>query len=402
MIWREHYNHPAAWDTSFNLLSVPDMLLARAEEMPLAQLIDFMGRKYSYADVASAARRVAKGLLARGMRKGDRVGLFLPNVPHYVAAYYGAMMMGAIVVNSCGGHEARAALKHRAADAHRDGRRILIFPEGALANIGEKYRYRSGVWHLYRDFDMPVVPLATNLGLFWPQEKFEKHPGTATLEFLEPIPTGLPKDEFLVRLEAAVEARTAELIAEATGNPVTPAVRVLAPDELDLAIDGPGFFQVARPDGTIMYTRNGSFKRDNVGNLVTGDGDQLTPVITIPSGALKIDIGQDGTVSVLLPGVTQASQVGQIQLVRFDNPSGLVSMGNNLFLDSFASGPALQGTGGFSTGFGTLQQGFLESSNVNLAEEMVNMIIAQRSYEINSKTIQASDEMMQVANNLRR
>jgi flagellar basal-body rod protein FlgG len=173
-------------------------------------------------------------------------------------------------------------------------------------------------------------------------------------------------------------------------------------NELDLAIDGPGLFQVARPDGTIMYTRNGSFKRDNVGNLVTGDGDQLTPVITIPSGALKIDIGQDGTVSVLLPGVTQASQVGQIQLVRFDNPSGLVSMGNNLFLDSFASGPALQGTGGFSTGFGVIQQGFLESSNVNLAEEMVNMIIAQRSYEINSKTIQASDEMMAIANNLRR
>jgi len=173
-------------------------------------------------------------------------------------------------------------------------------------------------------------------------------------------------------------------------------------NELDLAIDGPGLFQVARPDGTIMYTRNGSFKRDNVGNLVTGDGDQLTPVITIPSGALKIDIGQDGTVSVLLPGVTQASQVGQIQLVRFDNPSGLVSMGNNLFLDSFASGPALQGTGGFSTGFGVIQQGFLESSNVNLAEEMVNMIIAQRSYEINSKTIQASDEMMAIANNIRR
>ena len=107
-------------------------------------------------------------------------------------------------------------------------------------------------------------------------------------------------------------------------------------NDLDLAIDGAGFFQVARPDGTIMYTRNGSFKRDNVGNLVTGDGDQLTPVITIPSGALKIDIGQDGTVSVLLPGVTQASQVGQIQLVRFDNPSGLVAMGGNLFLDSFA------------------------------------------------------------------
>ncbi|MEX5214345.1 MAG: flagellar basal-body rod protein FlgG [Nitrospiraceae bacterium] len=173
-------------------------------------------------------------------------------------------------------------------------------------------------------------------------------------------------------------------------------------NDMDVAIDGPGFFQVSRPDGTIMFTRNGAFKRDNVGNLVTGDGDLLNPVITIPSGALKVDIGQDGTVSVLLPGVTQASQVGQIQLVRFDNPSGLVAMGNNLFLDSFASGPAIQGIPGFSTGFGLIQQGFVESSNVNLAEEMVNMIIAQRSYEINSKTIQASDEMMAIANNIRR
>jgi flagellar basal-body rod protein FlgG len=173
-------------------------------------------------------------------------------------------------------------------------------------------------------------------------------------------------------------------------------------NELDTAIDGPGFFQVSRPDGTIMYTRNGSFKRDNVGNVVNGDGDLLTPTITIPSGALKIDIGQDGTVSVLLPGVTQASQIGQIQLVRFDNPSGLMAQGNNLFLDSFASGPPLQGVPGFSTGFGLIQQGFLESSNVNLAEEMVNMIIAQRSYEINAKAIQAADEMMSMANNLRR
>lgn len=173
-------------------------------------------------------------------------------------------------------------------------------------------------------------------------------------------------------------------------------------NDMDVAIDGPGFFQVARPDGTIMYTRNGSFKRDNVGNLVTGDGDVLNPVITIPSGALSMSIGQDGTVSVLLPGVTQASQIGQIQLTRFDNPAGLVAVGNNLFLDSFASGPPTQGTPGFSTGFGSIQQGFLESSNVNLAEEMVNMIIAQRSYEINSKAIQASDEMMQIANNLRR
>ena len=140
--------------------------------------------------------------------------------------------VGAIVVNNCGGREARDALKHRAADAHAEGRKILIYPEGNLAKVGEKYRYRSGVWHMYRDFDMPVVPVATNLGLFWPGEAFRKNPGTATLEFLEPIPTGLDKAEFLQRLEAAVEGRTAELVAEATGQPVTPAVLVPTPDEV--------------------------------------------------------------------------------------------------------------------------------------------------------------------------
>ena len=140
--------------------------------------------------------------------------------------------LGAIVVNSCGGREARDALKNRGADAHRQGRKILIYPEGHLAKTGEKFRYRSGVWHMYRDFDMQVVPLASNLGLFWPQEKYEKHPGTATLEFLDPIPTGLGKEEFLNRLEGVVEARTAELIAEATGRPVTPNVLVPTPNEV--------------------------------------------------------------------------------------------------------------------------------------------------------------------------
>jgi len=140
--------------------------------------------------------------------------------------------LGAIVVNSCGGREARDALKNRGADAHKQGRKILIYPEGHLAKTGEKFRYRSGVWHMYRDFDMPVVPLASNLGLFWPEEKYEKHPGTATLEFLDPIPTGLGKEEFLTRLEAVVEARTAELIAEATGRPVTPNVLVPTPNEV--------------------------------------------------------------------------------------------------------------------------------------------------------------------------
>ena len=143
--------------------------------------------------------------------------------------------LGAIVVNSCGGHEARQALATRAAEAKAENRKILIYPEGHLAPVGQKYRYRSGVWHMYRDFDMPVVPLATNLGLFWPQEASRKTPGTATLEFLEPLPTGLPKDEFLARLEAAIEGKTAELIAEATGRPVAPAVQVPTPHEVALA-----------------------------------------------------------------------------------------------------------------------------------------------------------------------
>jgi len=141
--------------------------------------------------------------------------------------------LGAIVVNNCGGHEARKALQQRAADAHREGRKILIYPEGHLAKVGEKFRYRAGVWHMYRDFNMVVVPVATNLGLFWAQTSAKKYPGTATLEFLDPIPTGLGKDEFLARLEQVTEARTAELIAEATGHPVTPAVRVNFPGEAE-------------------------------------------------------------------------------------------------------------------------------------------------------------------------
>ena len=140
--------------------------------------------------------------------------------------------LGAIVVNSCGGREARDSLKHRGADAHAERRKILIFPEGHLAKVGCKYRYRTGVWHMYRDFDMPVVPLATNLGLFWPEENYEKHPGTATLEFLDPIPTGLGKAEFMARLEAAIEGKTAELVAQASGQPVTEAVRILSEDEI--------------------------------------------------------------------------------------------------------------------------------------------------------------------------
>src|SRR5271154_5348481 len=124
---------------------------------------------------------------------------------------------GAIMVDNCGGPEARRALAEKASAAHADGRRILIYPEGNLAKAGEHFRYRTGVFHMYRDFDLPVVPVATNLGVFWPQADFEKHPGTATVEFLDPIPTGLDRAAFMNRLETTVESRTAELIALATG-----------------------------------------------------------------------------------------------------------------------------------------------------------------------------------------
>jgi 1-acyl-sn-glycerol-3-phosphate acyltransferase len=140
--------------------------------------------------------------------------------------------LGAIVVDSCGGPEARAALTRSAADAHREGRKILIYPEGNLAPVGVKYRYRTGVYHMARDFGMPVVPVASSLGLYWPQEAWGKTPGTAVLEFLPPLSPDLDRETFMRQLEAAVEDRTAELIAEATGRPVTPARREVPPAEL--------------------------------------------------------------------------------------------------------------------------------------------------------------------------
>jgi 1-acyl-sn-glycerol-3-phosphate acyltransferase len=132
--------------------------------------------------------------------------------------------LGAIVVDNCGGPEARAALTRDAASAHAQGRKILIYPEGHLAPVGVYYRYRIGVFHMARDFDLPVVPVASSLGVFWTQDEWTKRPGRAVLEFLDPLPKGLEKTEFIRRLQAAVEDRTAELVAEATGRPVTPAV----------------------------------------------------------------------------------------------------------------------------------------------------------------------------------
>jgi flagellar basal-body rod protein FlgG len=172
-----------------------------------------------------------------------------------------------------------------------------------------------------------------------------------------------------------------------TGNP------------LDVAIEGEGFFQVQTPSGDTAYTRAGTFKKNSQGQLVTSDGFTVEPAITIPQDALSVTVGVDGTVSVTQPGQAQPQQVGNIQLVRFINPAGLESQGRNLFVPTQASGDPVPGTPG-QDGLGTLLQGFVESSNVNVVEEMVGLITSERAYEINSKAIKTADEMMQTANNL--
>ena len=170
--------------------------------------------------------------------------------------------------------------------------------------------------------------------------------------------------------------------------------------ELDMAIEGDGFFQ-KKPDGEIAYTRAGSFKKDSEGRMVSSDGYPLEPSISIPSNASKVSISSDGIVSAEVSGSSVPTDLGRIDLARFVNPSGLNSVGKNLFIPTASSGDPITGRPG-QEGFGTLSQGYLESSNVNIAEEMINMIIGQRSYEINSKSIQTADEVLQTANNLRR
>ncbi|MDD3651019.1 flagellar basal-body rod protein FlgG, partial [Immundisolibacter sp.] len=173
-----------------------------------------------------------------------------------------------------------------------------------------------------------------------------------------------------------------------TGNP------------LDLAVQGKGFFQILLPDGTLAYTRDGSFQVDQEGQLVTASGYQVQPAITVPEGAQSVTIGSDGTVSVLLPGSATPTQIGSLQLSNFINPAGLQPIGQNLLLESGSSGAPQTGTPGLN-GLGILTQGSVESSNVNIAEELVNMIETQRAYEMNSKAIQSADQMLQfVTNNL--
>jgi len=170
-------------------------------------------------------------------------------------------------------------------------------------------------------------------------------------------------------------------------------------NELDMAIEGPGFFKILMPNGETAYSRSGAFKKDSTGRLVTSDGYPLDPEIVIPSNTSLISIGEDGTVTAYLDSDTTGTQVGNIELTTFSNPTGLKSMGRNLFRETTASGSPVTGVPG-ETGMGTIAQEFLEGSNVSIMEEMVNMIAGQRAYEVNSKAIKTSDEMIQMTNNL--
>ncbi|ANQ85898.1 flagellar basal-body rod protein FlgG [Azoarcus olearius] len=162
---------------------------------------------------------------------------------------------------------------------------------------------------------------------------------------------------------------------------------------LDIAIQGNGFFQIALPDGTTAYTRDGAFQLDNQGNVVTASGYPLADNINIPADTLTVTVAKDGTVSVLQAGQTTPTQIGAIQLATFINSGGLQSAGENLFLESASSGVATPNQPG-TNGTGVLNQGYVETSNVNVAEELVNMIVTQRAYEMNSRAIQTSDSML--------
>lgn len=175
-----------------------------------------------------------------------------------------------------------------------------------------------------------------------------------------------------------------------TGNP------------LDLVIEGDGFFQITLPNGATAYTRSGSFKIDSQGRMCTSEGWLLAPEVTIPPNAVEVTVGSDGTVSILNGDTGAVEDLGNpIELARFSNPAGLKSTGHSAYLATPASGEAMTGSAG-SLGLGAISQGFLEMSNVSVVEEMVNLIAGQRAYEVSSKAIQASDEMLQMANNVKR
>ena len=214
-------------------------------------------------------------------------------------------------------------------------------------------------------------------------------------------------EDLLYQNVTQVGAATSQSTQASSGMMLGTGVRVVATEKtytqgnvnqtgnsMDLAINGRGFFQVLLPDGTLGYTRSGDFQLSATGQLVTSSGYILQPAITIPRGAQSVTIGNDGTVSVQLAGQTAPTTVGNIQLADFVNTAGLQARGENLLSESASSGTAQTGTAG-QNGLGTLQQGAVESSNVNVVEEMVNMIETQRAYEMNTKAIQTTDQMLQ-------
>jgi flagellar basal-body rod protein FlgG len=170
--------------------------------------------------------------------------------------------------------------------------------------------------------------------------------------------------------------------------------------QFDLAIQGAGFFQISRPDGTIAYTRAGNFHPNSQGTLVTTDGDIVIPAISVPSNASNITISQYGVVTATLPGQSNPAQLGTIQLATFANPGGLNSIGGNLLQQTASSGNPITDAPGGTSGMGTLQQGYLENSNVDVVAEFVQMILAQRAYESNSKVIHVADDMYSQINGL--
>jgi flagellar basal-body rod protein FlgG len=211
-------------------------------------------------------------------------------------------------------------------------------------------------------------------------------PAGATVAQGSMSPTGLSVG--LGVRPAATETMFDEGQMENTGNPY------------DVAIEGDGFYQVLLPDGSTGYSRDGSFKMDSQGKLVNSSGDALQPEIVIPSNATNVTIGSDGTVSAAVGGQINPTTIGQITLARYINNAGLESIGGNVYKATAASGDPQVGTAG-TAGYGTLLQGTLEMSNVSIVNEMVNMIVAQRAYEVNSKAIQTCDDMLQTANQLK-
>ncbi|MDF1874902.1 flagellar basal-body rod protein FlgG [Sulfurimonas sp. SAG-AH-194-I05] len=172
-------------------------------------------------------------------------------------------------------------------------------------------------------------------------------------------------------------------------------------NQLDMAITGRGFFKMELPDGSEVYSKNGAFKIDDNGTIVNSDGYKLVPEIVVPADATNISIGTDGIVTVIQPGATTAAQVGQINTTNFINPAGLHSLGDNLYLETDSSGQPVEGVPGID-GLGTIRQGFVELSNVELVVELTDLITGQRAYDSNSKVITTSDEMLQTVNNLKR